>query len=344
MAKIVCSRSGVIFHCEHLPLSIAASSSVHHPIFHIPRKKLLSLAGAWTQNKLTPTESYLLYLSLLDSTGLIEWRVPARYHDKTSQIVANNMEQLIHMIGRIDVIQHPGFILPHFAISSDTCHLENSYHWIQVWQQNYNDWTDGIKDHANDQELIRRELALQRMLKSSHKRIEDKPRAIAQWARLAGDFPEDIPVTIQGVKQTLADYWESIIIKCAKAEQIFLIPEGDLQELIDHCEDNIVADGSIFAMALMKFLRQGKIMQQNYLGLGDLSLASHTLTSYRILPRGTSAEVANLQNMVDKAPTSEPQKHQYPTLIAFIKAKSAWIVSQSASKQPPASPDNNLGI
>lgn len=337
MAKIVCSYSGVPFSCEHLPLSIAASSSVQHPIFHIPRRKLLSLAGQWSAGKLTPTESYLLYLSFFNSTGLIEWRTSARYHERTSQIVANNMEQLIHMIGRIDAIQHPSFTLPHFGISSDTCGLENSYHWIQIWQQNYNDWTQNIKDHANDQELITRELALQRLLKSSHKRIEDYPGRLASWARVAGDFPENITVTIQGVKQSLADYWESIIIKCAKAEQIFLIPANDLQELIEHCEDNVVADGSIFAMALMKFLRKGRMMQDNYLGLGDLSLAARTLTSYTILPRGASAESANLQNMIDKAPKSEPQKHHYPDLISFIRAKSAWIAAEAARKM------NDLG-
>lgn len=331
MAKIVCSYSSVPFTCEHLPISIASSSSVQHPIFHIPRKKLLSLTSSWATGKLTPTESYLLYLALLNSTTLVEWRVPARYHDKTAQIVANNMEQLIHMIGRIDVITHPGFILPHFAISSDTCNLENSYHWIQLWQQNYNDWTQNIKDHANDQELITRELALQRLLKSAHKRIEDYPKQLARWARIAGDFPT-FPVKINGVKMELADYWESIIIKCAKAEQIFLIPIKDLEELINHCEDEIVADGSIYAMALMKFLRKGKMMQENYLGLGDISLATQTLTSYRILPSGTSAHTANMQNLIDKAPSNEPQKHQYPDLISYIRAKAAYITAEAAKK------------
>jgi hypothetical protein len=242
------------------------------------------------------------------------------------------MEQLLHMIGRIDAIQHPSFKLPHFGISSDTCNLENSYHWIQVWQQNYNDWIQNIKDHANDQELITRELSLQRLLKSSHRRIEDYPKRLASWARLAGDFPEEITVTIQGVKQSLADYWESIIIKCAKAEQIFMVPAADLQELIEHCEDNVVADGSIYAMALMKFIRQGKKMQENYLGLGDIDLAARSLTSYTILPKGTTAAQANLQNMVDKAPTKEPFKHQYPDLISYIRAKSAWIAAEAMRK------------
>lgn len=324
MAKILCAYSGVEFSCEHLPLSLS-SREVSHPLFHISRKKLLSLAGSWSSGKLTPTESYLLYLSLLHSTTLVEWRVPAAYHSKTNQIIANNMEQLIHIIGKIDVITSPHFILPHFVISPDTSSLENSFHWIQVWNQNYNDWADNIKDHSNDQELLRRENALQKLIKTSHKRIEDYPKILAAWAVQAGDFPT-FEVKISGVKQTLSEYWESIIIKCAKEETIFQVPPNDLRELIDHCEDNIMETGSIYAMALMKYLRKGAKMQENYLSLGDIDLASQTLTSYRILKPNESAADANMQNMIDTAPKAEPQRNQYPDLISFIKAKARWNI------------------
>lgn len=327
MAKILCARSGIEFSCEHLPFSLS-SREVSHPIFSVPSKKLISLAGQWAAGKLTPTESYLTYLSLLNSTGLIEWRVPASYHAKTASIIANNMEQLIHIVGKIEVIHHPSFVLPHFVISPDTSSLENSYHWIQIWNQNFNDWISNIKSHHNDQELIRREAGLQRLIKSSHKNIEDYPKILANWARVAGDFPS-FTINVRGVKTSIDDYWESIIIKCAKAETIFQVPENDLRELIEHCEDNIVADGSIYAIALMKFLRKGAEMQKNYLGLGDIDLSKNSLTSYRILKPTESAEDANIQNMIDTAPLNEPQKNQYPDLISYIKAKARWNIASN---------------
>jgi hypothetical protein len=318
-------------------LAISARE-VLHPLFHISKKKLLSLAGVWAAGKLTPTESYLTYLALLNSTNLVEWRVPAKYNDKTNSIIANNMEQLIHIVGKIDIIKHPSFVLPHFVVSPDTATLENSYHWIQLWNQNYNDWAANIKDHSNDQELARRELGLQRLIKSSHKQIEDYPKILAAWARTAGDFPT-FDVTIRGVKQELADYWEDIIIKCAKEEAIFQVPAGDLQELINHCEDHILGDGSIYAIALMRNLRKGAAMQSNYLGLGDIDLGA---TSYRILSPTTSAEDANIQNMIDTAPANEPNKRDYPDLISYIKAKARWnmkqnyqILQETAKHNPP---------
>lgn len=329
MAKIICAKSGVEFSCEHLPFSLS-SREVSHPIFSVSSKKLISLAGMWSAGKLTHTETYLTYLSLLNSTGLIEWRVPARYHDKSASIIANNMEQLIHIIGKIDIIKHPSFVLPHFVISSDTCSLDNSYHWIQLWNQNYNDWSQNVKDHSNDQELQRREMGLQKLIKSSHtgKNIEDYPKILANWARIAADFPT-FPITVRGVKTTIDDYWESIIIKCAKAESIFQIPEADLTELIEHCEDNVVGDGSIYAMALMRHLRKGAQMQRNYLGLGDIDLSRSSITQYRILKPNESAEDANIQNMIDTAPKTEPQRNQYPDLISYIKAKARWNIASN---------------
>ena len=331
MAKIICAYSSVEFSCEHLPFSIS-SREVTHPLFHVSKKKLLGLAGQWAAGKLTPTESYLTYLSLLHSTGLIEWRVPAQYHSKSASIIANNMEQLIHIVGKIDIIKHPSFVLPHFVISPDTCSLENSYHWIQIWIQNYNDWAENIKSHANDQELERREHSLQKLIKSSHKNIEDYPSILARWAMIAGDFPT-FQVTIKGVKMELADYWESIIVKCAKEEAIFQIPVNDLQELIDHCEEHIVGDGSIYAIALMKHLRKGKERQANYLGLGDIDLSRSSITAYRILKPNESTDDANIQNMIDTAPLAEPNKRDYPDLISFIRAKAKWQVAQTFKKE-----------
>lgn len=360
MAKIICSHSGVEFSCEHLPFPIS-SREISHPLFSVSSRKLIGLTSSWAAGRLSQTENYLLYLALLNSTSLVEWRVPAIYHDRTPQIIANNMEQLIHIIGRIDAIKHPSFVLPHFVISQDTCSLENSYHWIQAWLQNYNDWRDNVKSHANDQELTRRENSLNKLIKTSHKKIEDYPRVLAQWARIAADFPLRM-VKVRGIKMELADYWEEIIIKCANDESAFHINAADLQELYDHCEDELIApvdrdgnytigEGSLYATTLMRYLRKGIQRQQNYLGdLGDS--ISGGLTAYRILSPETSASDANIQAMIDAAPDKEPQKRDYPSLIAYLKAKSRWLQKENfvvgkaideETNKPPENPSTDIG-
>ena len=143
MARIVCSKSGVRFNCEHMPTTLS-SSSYTHPIFHVPQKRLIALAGQWAAQKLTTTESYLLYLALLDSTELIQWRTQASYHKGMDAIVSSNMEALLSIISKINLIKHPSFALPSFSINPSTHLLENSYHWIQAWVENYEDWYQEI--------------------------------------------------------------------------------------------------------------------------------------------------------------------------------------------------------
>ena len=102
-----------------------------------------------------------------------------------------------------------------------------------------------------------------------------------------------------------------------------------MRELIEHCEEHIIGDGSIYAIALMKYLRKGAEMQKNYLGLGDIDLSKNSLTSYRILKPTESAEDANIQNMIDSAPTSEPNRKDYPDAISYIKAKARWNIASN---------------
>lgn len=342
--KIICAYSGIEFSCEHLPLAIS-TREIAHPLFSVSRKRLLSLAATWAEGKLTHTESYLLYLSLLNSTDLIEWRAPALYCEKSPAIIANNMEQLLHIVAKIDVITSKDFILPHFVISPDTRTLDNSYHWIQLWDKNYRDWADDKKERSNEEilELNRRTNAIEKLVKTPHKRIEDYPKILAQWARQAANFPT-FSITINKKKIELADYWEQIVIRCAKSESIFQVPESDLNELIAHCENELIApvnddgtytigEGSLHATTLMRYLRKGAMMQKNYLNLGDIDLSSKEGTAYRILKPNESAEDANIQNMIDTAPIKEPVKSSYPSLIEYIKAKARWVVSQAYIKQ-----------
>lgn len=314
-----------------MPLSLS-SREYAHPLFSIPKKKLISLAAQWAAGRLSATESYLLYLSLLDSTELIIWRVPATYGPKTPQIIANNMESLIHIVGKIDVISHPSFTLPKFAISPDTASLENSYHWIQAWVTNYNDWYDGLRESSARETLKTkveaRENSLERLIKSAETRVEDLANILAAWAELAGDFPQFQTIhPLTKTKISCSEYWKQIIRACAREESIWRYPAGDIAELIDHCEDNIV-HGSIYAHSLMKLLRNGQKKHSDYLGFGDLDLQGRTATVFTLLDSDSSAEDANKLAAISSAPVDEPKPNQYPNKFAYLRAKSNWDMAQ----------------
>lgn len=334
MANLTCAKSGVLFSCEHMPIQLN-SREFAHPMFSVSKKKLIGIASTWAAGRLSPTENYLLYLSLLDSTELIEWRSPARYTSKSPQIIANNMESLIHIIGKIDVISHPSFALPRFAITSDTCDMGNSYHWIQSWIENYNDWIEGYK-HSSSEERTRleiRENALQKLIKTpGSESTEALANVLAEWAALAGDFPVyQTPHHISRKLIPLSDYWKLVIRACVNEEKIWQFPRGDIAELIDHCEDNIVM-GNINSHALMKLLRTGLRKYDDYLGFGDVDLGGAT-TSFRIMDSSNSAEDANIQALTMTASETEPRIHQYPSKFSWLKAHSKWALAKSIKEK-----------
>lgn len=335
MARITCRYSSVIFNCEHMPMGLS-SSEYYHPLFAVPKKKLLNLTKDWAVNRLTPTESYLLYLSLLHSTDLIIWRTSARYTDKTASMIANNMEHLVQIVGKIDLIKHPAFVLPKFAVSPDTADLNNSFYWIQAWIHNYNEFMNDFIDAQKREEIKhkveRREGALERMIKNPLQQVESLANILSDWAALSGDFP-DFKIAHPRRKDShiiISEYWQEIIRACAREEAIWKYPRHDIEELITHCEDNI-EHGSIYAHALMKLLRNGLQKHKDYTGFGDVDLAGKT-TTFKLLDPNASAEEANMIAAIQSAPVTEPKRENYPTLGSYMKAKLNWDMAKRMNR------------
>lgn len=315
--KILCSLSGIEFTCEHFPAYLS-SREVSHPIFSLPQKKLISYLGKWGRQELTPTDSYLLFLSILNSSELVEFRVPAFRTEETDSLVAQNMEQLAKIVTRLNAVTNPSVVFPRYVISPDTKTLSNIPHWISNWQDSWEDFQDGFAREYDNRKLIVRETALERLIKSPHLPISSYASKLADWAAIAGEFPENLkisPFTRQ--KVTCSDYWKEIIVRCTKEESLFSVPQKDIEYLLTHCECNIPLSG-LLSSSLFKVLRRALEKQKNFLGLGDMDLSG---VRYQILSSSDTTETANLKAMIDSAPEHEPTPEQYPNKIAYLKAK-----------------------
>jgi hypothetical protein len=323
--KILCGLSSITFNCEHFP-GFLTQRETYHPVFSIPQKKLLSYLGKWGKGELTPTDSYLLFLSLLNSTDLVDFRVPAIQVEETPSIVANNMEALAKTVSKLNTVQNPSVVFPRYVITPDTKNLTNVKYWIQNWNDAYQDFVDGYSRTANHQELARREVALERLIKNPHKPVSSYATNLADWAIQAGSFPTFTivnPFSALRNQITCAEYWKILIQKCANEESIFAVRRTDLEELLDHCEDNIPV-GSIFSNALFKVLRHALNRQKNFLGLGDLDIGK---SSYEILSSTDNVESANLKALIQSAPEHEPKQEEYPNKLAYLKAKLRYQMS-----------------
>lgn len=323
MAIILCKYSGIEFRTEHFSIYNSHGES-HHPIFDVPLKKLWKYFPKWQEGSLTKTDSFLLFVAYLKATDLVEFRTHVWQRPDTDRIVSSNMESLFYTIGRIITIKHPRFSIPQFVISGETRDLSNVSYWIRIWDECYQDFMRGLKDQELSSILKRKEIALERLIKNPSLKPERYAHILADWASHAGSFPEFTFTDSNGNETTLSDYWQSIIIKCYTALEIITIPEKDLTELIEHCEESIDT-GSIQAHHLFTTLREGLSTLQGFFSLGNVG--------FKILGADDSVESANIQLLIDSAPVAEPRRIDYPTEFAFLKAKMKWNLASRNGSQ-----------
>lgn len=326
--KILCTYSSIEFSCEHFPGRFY-SRDTYHPIFSLPQKKLLGYLGKWAGGQLTQTDSYLLFLALLKSSDLVDFRVPAVHTPFTDSIIATNMEYLAKTVSKLDAITAPSVNFPHYVISPETKTLSNVHYWIENWEESYNDFTSGKRREYDDRQVARREFALERLIKNPHKPISAYSKQLAEWASIAGSFPTSLtPSPFSGLQVSISDLWKQIIEKCAHETQLYSIPKKDLIELQEHCEEFIPV-GSIHSHALFKIISNAIKRQSSFLNLGDIDI---TKTTYQILSDTDTVESANIKAMLDSSPESAPKESDYPTKIAFLRAQMRWNLSRKLGK------------
>ena len=330
--RILCAISGLDFQTEHFPGFLAQRETVH-PIFHMPQKKLLCYTGKFYTNELTDTDKYLLFLAVLNSSELIEFRTSVQRTPFTPGIIARNFDPLVHIICKLNGVMNPAVVFPRFIIGQETKTLSNIHFWIDNWKESYKEFLAGDRKHTEGRKLIARELALERLIKNPHRAISDYANQIADWAITAGDitgkFRQSIPDPFTLKQTSIAEYWRSIIIRCAKLDRIYAIPKADIDEIIEFYESELDTIGSIYSYQLLKLLRIAENKHRDYLGLGDLSIAT---TNYQILSENDDVMASNLKLMIDLAPVEEPKKEDYPDKVAFLRARSRWIMAKNSGK------------
>jgi len=326
--QILCSYSSLVFDCAHFP-GFLQSREACHPIFHMEQRKLLPYLRKWATHELTETDSYLLFVALLKSSDLVDFRVPTIRTEKTASIIAQEMEHLARTVIKLNAVQNPSVVFPHYVITPETKTLDNVRYWIENWEESYTLFTKGklrdIEGRDEWKKLQLREAALQRFIKNPHRDVSTYSGYLSEWAAIAGNFPTfNITSPWNGETISCSTFWKQIITYCAQEEKLFSIARKDLAELLEHCEEHIPS-GSIYSHMLFKVLRAAEVRLASFLSLGDLDLSAGT---YAILEATDTAESANIKAAIQAAPETEPRPEQYPTKFAYMKAKFRWDMSK----------------
>lgn len=348
MAAYICAISGLKIGCMHFPLYLENREACH-PIFHAPQRTLFGFTSKWAGNQLTAADSYLLYLALLKSTNRVFFRTAATYRENvTDAIVANNMEKLLVTISRMNSINSPGEIFSSVAISTDSNDLSSSPHWIDNWNENYEEFKDNYSFASSVKRLTLREAALEKMIKSPHRDVSSYANDLAKWASVAGNFPTFLTL-VDGINIPICDYWESIIIAAAQ-KRYTSIPSQELRQVIEHCEENI-PPGSIYHHKLLAVLREAKDYLKGYLGMVAGSSTLKRLTPWVFAPDAPPAsdtdedmEMINIHALVNSAPVEQPRRDQFKSQFEYIRAKIKWDAAQTyrAAAAEGESGENNV--
>jgi len=329
--KCLCAISGLSFNVEYFPGVLDSKSyPIVHPVFNIPQKKLLSYLGKWSTGSLTPTDSYLLFLALLNSSDLVEFRVPVKQTEDTASLVSQHMEALSKVVYKLTSVSSSRVAFPSYSVNPDTCTLSNIEYWIENWNDSFSSYLKGYRNEEISRSLRTKEEALERLIKNPYKPISEYASQLANWAATAGSFPTYNTISpFSSLPVTMADYWKTIISKVSRNDTIYQVPRVDLEDLIEHCENNISAGSGIYSHALFTLLRGALEKHKAFLGFGDQDLIS---TSYVLLSESTSTEAANLKNLIDLAPDHPPLRSEYPSDFAYFRAKMRYTAAQKAKK------------
>lgn len=318
--RILCGISGINFTCEHFP-GFLQSRETYHPIFNMPQRKLIPYSRKWSAGELTETDSYLLFLALLNSTDLVDFRVPAKRTEHTPSIIALNMDPLLRAVWKISSVNHPGILFPRYAVGPDTADLSTVEFWINNWLEIYADFQAGARRDYDTRKRVQQEAVIERLIKNPHKPISAYISQVASWAEVAGEFPIFTTTDrFTGSRCSCAAYWKECIIRAASPGMLLSVPLSDFEEILEHCETKIPI-GSIFSNALFKVLRGAIEHHQNFLGLLP---ASQSNPRFTVIENSNTLESALLQNIKDSAPSLEPKRSDYPNQITYLRARFAW--------------------
>ena len=320
--KIICSISGLQLSVSAVPYTITKPTGYYHPIFSLKASALYTLYSKYCEGSLDDTSSYLLFLAFLHGSGSVDWRTHATLSPSaptTKALIANNIYQLISVLEKTAAITVPSFIQPTFVISNSTASLDSIPNWIKAWEKNIEDFHTGYRNQKIEQKLREVENKLTYYIYSGNAPATYATQ-IANWANAAACFPS-----------SKVEYYKQIIRTCYSAERMFSTPLKDIKEVKAYCEENIEV-GSIHFHTLMETLNTGIKNHSDFLGY-DPSSIDPAAFGYEILPIQYEKQEAEIEKILQAAPSNAPSRIDYSSDKEYLKAKLAYRIYLNRNKK-----------
>jgi hypothetical protein len=317
-----CKLSGVV---TQLPNFANTTFEGEHPLFHVPTESLLRLAGDWAAGRLSEEESLLLFLSLLNRTGLVKWfgNVTATPGTK---IVQGCMEKLLRTVSWNHFLDLNGVAvkLPVLAINQATKSLDHLPIFLEVLEDAKKDWDNRYQRRDKVEAMKLLETKLTRLINDEQKKSGFLPTLI-RWSLIAGEVPEK--------KRKLYETLMSL-----KGMEIYTASFPQLNELYYHMIEHLVHD-NVRSHAVLKHIKTLMIKNQQGLyadlGIQNFTLLDDPLEGQSQAELEDSVENDNKKSVISRAPDKlpvitdfKPYNPSGKPRFMYLQAMAAWNMKQ----------------
>ena len=328
--KVYCPISGVSFTVD---FPTDGHATYPHPMLSMPAKQLTeTFLGAWVKLQTTSELTHLLGLAYICKLPIVALpKLPSDAHETMQPFWAKNMERLAKLACSLEGKALTGKI-PRVNVSADN--LVFLEHWVSdltaFWSARSQPITDAARkiNSANSTSVVTSptkgsmtqeeiDSLIIRGLKGSpltNKESQKYPELITRWVTNIAPFPVAKVTLPSGKKTTITQHWQHIMETAfSKSGALDLLCEdvnlGDLEELLEHCYENIPIQTGLMASLVWKKLEEVKSVLEEFRG-GSVPTAGHSTPKTPKINqfKGNSDELlALISDETPTAPVTEAQ-------------------------------------
>lgn len=288
--KLTCPISGISYSCDH----ISAATEMPHPFFSLPLKKLPAQLSLFQQQRLSESETHLLFCSLLLNTEHCVFSSALFPSHELLQVENAQMERLAKLAFS-GCFQKSSIELPAFHITKQNQDISEL---CAVWEEELENYRVSAMIEKQKAEIRAMLSRVQRAF--TQPLAKSREKIILSWLNKCvtlPTFPTIHPVSQKTVP--INQYWEELMTAAIRGESMLSYPESDIVEFKSHLEENLPYNYAQ-EFSLLEELQSAISRKQNYFGY---SFVDSDEVSY---------SVENVKPAI--------RREDYPSITAYLNA------------------------
>lgn len=301
-----------------------------HPIFSLPTLKLLAKARNYGLGRYSDEEEKLLFLAMLHNTGMVTYEVPA---EPEVPVVKKHLEQVFKLLTWYSLVdQRELHRFPRLRVTEHNRKMENIGIFISSWYEVRKELTSQSGRRLLAELLEKQEFVLYRLIHSDRD-TEKYSTRLANWALDAGKV----------LGEDKRQEWKELF-KLTPETGLFSCDLEELRDLQLWMQEHLYAvgadegkgTGSIYSAKVLEHLDRLVKLREGGRTSYILEQVGGPSNTFKMKVDGmeNSQRISQIQELESEIVASgvaekEPIQRDYPKFIDWIKAKAAWILTQT---------------